>query len=1089
MKHFKFLWGVLLILVSFATANAQLINLSWVSSGTSMEYNSPTLKIIVKVQCLSLTPVGQAKKCFLGYYLSTDQTINTGDIRIDRSRLPELKSGQSTTEGTTVDISAYPGTWYVGFIIDYKDEVDEYNENDNSYCWSNPITYAALPNLAPVPDSCSFYFDDPYITCKIQVINNGSAPTTKNSPLQFYLSEDKHIAHGEDYPIWPAQLGNSPLAPGEYENDELSSCSVLWAERLPDGWGTYYVGYVIDFIDMIPESNENDNTYCFDSPITFYGERLPDLISWWVWNPDYFHFNEPDLLIEYISTYNKGFIEADSSIAAFYLSLDDTIKSSDYRIGEHAVEKHKGYSEKFIFSVDLHQVQSTPPLPAGKQTYYVGMIADDLNEIKEIDERNNAYCWRGFPITFNRSELKPNLTSDPNYCRYEYNEPNLSIYVRVINNGNGTAGPSHLGYFLSADTIITSGDRNIGESAVTQIRTDGYCDVRIENINLATLNLTANKAYYIGYIVDYQNEVAESNEQDNADYFNTPIQISGEMKKHYVATKLTPQINVPTIDGILNDAAWTFANAPESLLVGGKPYDWNIPWTNFTDNLIQWRAVWSAATNMLYVAIEVQDDIAGACDDDVLNLQNDDCIQLFVDGDSSGGNSFNNYIDSQIWSIRRDNLIHLSYFPQSAQYPDSIIATVLQSGNGGNWVLEVATPVYAQYATEQKILNIGDVIGWEIWYNDSDNQVLVNGKYVQEHQVGWGYTGLAWFMADYFQELEFGPSAGENNLYKIAFIHADHATLDLANSYKTLLDANNCPATIINNSAIAATDFSQYDLILLEPHWFGQWVNAQSDIDKLNNSGKPILGLGRGGGRFFGFLNLEIGRLHYAEGSQTNIYVVDPSQSLYSTPTPITIPGNQILQLYTTATNVWVTGQSWDTDITLIGRDADNQNNYSIIQQAQRYVLWGYNNSPQDMTQIGKDLFVNLINYMIATGSAFQNMTLNKENQDVDFEKSLPTQYELSQNYPNPFNPETTIAYNLPQRSEVRLDIYDLQGKIVRTLVQTMQSAGRHTIQWNGRNALGQAVASGMYFYRLEVKAVDGEQASFTDFKKMILMK
>ena len=102
---------------------------------------------------------------------------------------------------------------------------------------------------------------------------------------------------------------------------------------------------------------------------------------------------------------------------------------------------------------------------------------------------------------------------------------------------------------------------------------------------------------------------------------------------------------------------------------------------------------------------------------------------------------------------------------------------------------------------------------------------------------------------------------------------------------------------------------------------------------------------------------------------------------------------------------------------------------------------------------------------------------------------ALPDRFSLLQNNPNPFNPETTIGYNLPREAEVSLLIYDLQGHEVRCLVQGTESAGHHTVQWNGRDGNGQTVASGMYFYRLEVKANDGGKRSFVDVKKMVFMR
>ncbi len=81
--------------------------------------------------------------------------------------------------------------------------------------------------------------------------------------------------------------------------------------------------------------------------------------------------------------------------------------------------------------------------------------------------------------------------------------------------------------------------------------------------------------------------------------------------------------------------------------------------------------------------------------------------------------------------------------------------------------------------------------------------------------------------------------------------------------------------------------------------------------------------------------------------------------------------------------------------------------------------------------------------------------------------ESLPTVFALKPNHPNPFNPATTISYDLPQAVEVKLEIFDVLGRRVRTLVQQRQPAGRYTITWNGRNEQGRQVASGVFIYKL----------------------
>jgi len=106
-----------------------------------------------------------------------------------------------------------------------------------------------------------------------------------------------------------------------------------------------------------------------------------------------------------------------------------------------------------------------------------------------------------------------------------------------------------------------------------------------------------------------------------------------------------------------------------------------------------------------------------------------------------------------------------------------------------------------------------------------------------------------------------------------------------------------------------------------------------------------------------------------------------------------------------------------------------------------------------------------------------------EENQIV----SIPTEFGLSQNYPNPFNPETSIDYQLPEDADVRLDIYNVKGELVNTLIESHMSAGYHHIVWNGRDRFGNGVSGGLYFYSIQIISENSEKFLFT--KKMILLK
>ncbi len=96
--------------------------------------------------------------------------------------------------------------------------------------------------------------------------------------------------------------------------------------------------------------------------------------------------------------------------------------------------------------------------------------------------------------------------------------------------------------------------------------------------------------------------------------------------------------------------------------------------------------------------------------------------------------------------------------------------------------------------------------------------------------------------------------------------------------------------------------------------------------------------------------------------------------------------------------------------------------------------------------------------------------------------RNLPEDFELRQNYPNPFNPSTTIAYRLARNSDVSLKIYDLSGRLVRTLVQGRQQAGYRQIQWDGRDEHGQNVSSGSYIYKLRA-------GNISISRRMLLLK
>ena len=85
------------------------------------------------------------------------------------------------------------------------------------------------------------------------------------------------------------------------------------------------------------------------------------------------------------------------------------------------------------------------------------------------------------------------------------------------------------------------------------------------------------------------------------------------------------------------------------------------------------------------------------------------------------------------------------------------------------------------------------------------------------------------------------------------------------------------------------------------------------------------------------------------------------------------------------------------------------------------------------------------------------------------YQASTPDELSLAQNYPNPFNSETVIAFALPERAQVELSVYNMLGQQISVLLRGPRSAGSFSVRWDGRDRAGRALASGVYFYRLQV--------------------
>ncbi len=161
-----------------------------------------------------------------------------------------------------------------------------------------------------------------------------------------------------------------------------------------------------------------------------------------------------------------------------------------------------------------------------------------------------------------------------------------------------------------------------------------------------------------------------------------------------------------------------------------------------------------------------------------------------------------------------------------------------------------------------------------------------------------------------------------------------------------------------------------------------------------------------------------------------------------------------------------------DTSITI----EDNYRYFGDIgpgQVAQSYSLYNFiTQDPPNNTSVQIQIFSNDQHYWNDSFD-FSFIETGLLNSDSD----IPSEFALRQNYPNPFNPTTVFRYDIPGESNVKLSIYDINGRVIRTLINEQQNPGYYSVQWDASN-----FPSGLYFYQIQAGA-------FFDVKKFVLIK
>ena len=198
------------------------------------------------------------------------------------------------------------------------------------------------------------------------------------------------------------------------------------------------------------------------------------------------------------------------------------------------------------------------------------------------------------------------------------------------------------------------------------------------------------------------------------------------------------------------------------------------------------------------------------------------------------------------------------------------------------------------------------------------------------------------------------------SLPRIVYLYS--ADAEAAGSFQSLLAGYGCPTTLIRLDQAPAAALDDYDLIIVgdDTENAAAWNDPQVAA-AIEAAGVPIIGMGEAGYDFFGVLGLSIGRPNGWHGDNNSIYVVDPNHPLFSTPYTINLPQDRMLQLYMETSHVGINLYPVPQTALALGAETYRLGYYPLVMEQNRYLLWGFTESPQKMTEIGKKLFINVV--------------------------------------------------------------------------------------------------------------------------------
>lgn len=201
-----------------------------------------------------------------------------------------------------------------------------------------------------------------------------------------------------------------------------------------------------------------------------------------------------------------------------------------------------------------------------------------------------------------------------------------------------------------------------------------------------------------------------------------------------------------------------------------------------------------------------------------------------------------------------------------------------------------------------------------------------------------------------------------NNLVYIC----DPTYFALANEFKTLLEANSFTVTLINMTDVASTSFSSYSVIIIGPHTdLGYTWGTVAQCAAVDNSGKSVLGLHRGGLAYFANISLYLSNGNSMGGTGTELNVTYPSHRIFQIPYPLTTDDH--MQICSSAVSMrGILDAMSAPDVVCFGQLEGYPEYTTLAIEKNKYIYWGFPDGPSSWTMNGTQLFVNVVAYLVS---------------------------------------------------------------------------------------------------------------------------